>query len=102
MNWSQKYKQLVKDINYITTTYDEVYDYCGAWCNTDKFKELLNKPTYETAFNIQLSLLNRLFQQGYEQGYARHAKLPVQEDNRLKRIAERWKVAISESQLSDE
>lgn len=88
MSISQKYKQLQKDIKYIEDKYGLLSDYCGGWCECDKFQDLLSIPTYSTAFDIQLDYLECLFNgRGTE---THNLNNEVDSDKKLKKIKEKW------------
>lgn len=94
MSWSRKYQQIRKDISYIKEEYGDIYNYCGGWCNNDRFQQLLDNPNYETAFTIHLNMLEWYFYSGTDNGLNYPKFLPVSEDKRLQKIAKRWEIAI--------
>lgn len=83
------YNKLYKDINYIKTTYGQLYDYCGAWCNNDQMDELLRTPTYETAYKALITMLEDYYDSGYD-SMGNQLDLPVDEDEKLQKIKEEW------------
>jgi len=63
---STKLKQLRKDVRYIQGNYGEIYDYCGGWCNNERFDWLLFRDNSDSAVEYLLeSLIDLYFTKGY-------------------------------------
>ncbi|MBP6517883.1 hypothetical protein [Shewanella sp.] len=62
------HSQAVSDLDYIVKKYGDVDDFCGAFCNSEKYDELLRNPTIEMAYNHIVSLLRHHNYVGNEQG----------------------------------
>lgn len=87
-NISGLYKQLYNDLEYILNEYGEVYDFCGSWCNSDLFRQLLKKPNTKTAFTILITKVKQYFEGSY--GHSFYDKLPINDDKKLQKIKEKW------------
>lgn len=49
------YKEILDDVTYVMNFIDEAdCDFCGSFCNTEKFIELLNNPSTKIATQIQI------------------------------------------------
>lgn len=60
--------QAVSDLDYIVGKYGDVDDFCGAFCNTERYDELLRNPTIELAYNHIVGVLKHHSYAGSEQG----------------------------------
>jgi hypothetical protein len=89
---AEKYKQVQKDLKYIEDNYGEVYDFCGAFCNCDAFRKLLANPTKQTAVDILKLKLESYYSSGYSEYMNDRNKLPIENDEILQEIKERWNI----------
>lgn len=62
------HRQAVDDLNYIVGKYGDVDDFCGSFCNTENYDELLRNPTIELAYNHIVDLLSHHNYAGSERG----------------------------------
>ncbi len=99
VSWKQLHEEIRKDVEYIETTYNQVDDFCGGWCNNDQMNRLLKSPTYKTCVMVYISMLERYFYVGYANPDANKLgkcgfvpELPVKTDTRLQQIKERWRI----------
>lgn len=84
------YNKIKRDVKYIEQQYGEVYDFCGDWCDCRHLRSLIDKPNYETAYKVLKSKLEHYFISGYDGNIGCHKKLPINEDEMLQDIKDRY------------
>lgn len=68
MTPKQLHKQTYADYKYLYDNFGEPNDFCGAFCNTEQYVELLEMPTYSKATEHLINLIEFYFQYGLDSG----------------------------------